>query len=137
MDGTLYRLAIGGSFYHFSRKIATKARNYSEQKLINVFDQVPSTAWVQKDGVEVEIPIDQLNIKDVVVVNTGTMIPIDGVIIREEGMVDQRALTGESQPVEREVGGRVFAVPLSLQGRFSLKSKKLAKKPLWPKLTKS
>ena len=96
-------------YYHLERKIKAKVQGKSKQMLINLFEQQPRNAWVLKNGVEIEMPLEALHVNDIVVVNTGEVIPVDGVIIKGMALIDQHALTGESQPVEKNVGDQVFA----------------------------
>jgi len=96
-------------YYHLERKIKAKVQGKSKQMLINLFEQQPRNVWVLKNDVEIEMPLDALHINDIVVVNTGEVVPVDGIITKGLAIIDQQALTGESQPVEKNVGDPVFA----------------------------
>lgn len=76
----------------------------------------PKTAVVEVSGQEQEVPIDQLNVGDVFVVRAGSNVPVDGEIIEGNGSFDESALTGESIPVDKEVGDRVSAATTSSSG---------------------
>jgi Cu2+-exporting ATPase len=82
------------------RKLLAKAREDSRRRLVNVFGKQPRTAFALINGVEVNVPIDTIQAGDTVVVRTGEMIPVDGLVIAGNAIVEQRALTGESAPVE-------------------------------------
>jgi len=111
-------------FYHVDQKVITKIRDESEQALTDVFEQQPHTVWILKNGVEIETPLEAVNCGDVVVVNTGEMIPVDGIIIQGNALIDQHALTGESQPAEKAIGDKVFASTLIVAGKVDLKVEK-------------
>ena len=101
-----------------------KAKGHSQKMLLNVFQQQPQTVWVLKDNVEVEVPLEAVSLGDIVVVNTGEVISMDGKIVNGMATIDQHALTGESQPVEKTVGDQVFAATLIVSGRICLEVEK-------------
>jgi P-type Cu+ transporter len=69
----------------------------------------PRVARVERDGTEIEVPVEQLQPGDIVVVRPGGQVPVDGEVVSGEATVDQAAITGESMPVEAERGTTVFA----------------------------
>ena len=71
---------------------------------------------------EIEIPLAAVRKQDIVVVNAGETIPVDGRVISGLASVDQHGLTGESQPAEVEVGSKVFATTLVLSGRLHIQA---------------
>ena len=111
-------LALNNWFYFLSSKFVAKTQKQSEQMFTNVFKQLPSSVWVLKEEVEIEIPLDALQVNDIVVVNTGEVVPIDGRIIQGIAMIDQQALTGESQPAEKSPGDQVFTSTVLMSGKI-------------------
>ena len=103
-----------------SRKLLIKLTDDSKDRLIDVFRQHPDTVWVSLNGLEVETPFEQIEAGQIVVVNAGEVIPVDGMITEGTSSVDQQILTGESQPVERGVGDQVFASTIVLAGRICI-----------------
>lgn len=93
-------------------------RRKSEEALTNIFKDIPNTAWILVDGVETEVAIAQIETGDLVVVQAGQVIPIDGEILRGYATVDQQMLTGEAQPAEKAPGDRVFAATSILAGKI-------------------
>jgi Cu2+-exporting ATPase len=85
--------------------------------LLNVFGKQPRFVWLYHDGTEMEIPLEQVEQGDVIVVNTGEAVPVDGTIKEGMAMIDQHALTGESQPAEKGVGDKVFASTVLVAGK--------------------
>jgi len=114
-------------FYYFGNKILAKTEGYSKNMLINVFEQQPRFVCVLKDNVEIEIPLEAVQVNNIVVVNTGEVIPVDGIIIKGLAMIDQHSLTGEFQPTEKEIGDNVFASTMVVAGNIHLKVKKTGK----------
>ncbi|MDH3604464.1 MAG: HAD-IC family P-type ATPase, partial [Candidatus Tectomicrobia bacterium] len=119
--GYFFALSLYLSLLHFSRKLVLKTRDTSRQRLFNIFGEQPRHAWLRRQGVEVEIPVETLEVGDIVVVNAGEMIPVDGSIIEGVASIDQHMLTGEAQPAESGVGDGVLAATVVLSGRISIR----------------
>jgi len=103
------------------QKLLTQTEQHSHKQLINSFSQKQQSVWVVKQNSEVEIPLDAVKKQDIVVVNAGEIIPVDGIIIEGLASVDQHSLTGESKSIEKAVGGKVYASTLVLGGRILIK----------------
>ena len=103
------------------QKLLTRTEQHSHKQLMNSFSQKQLFVWVIKEDSEVEIPLTAVKKQDVVVVNAGEIIPVDGMIIEGLASVDEQGLTGESKTIEKEVGGKVFASTLVLGGRILIK----------------
>ncbi len=124
ITGHYLAMSIGHTIFHISEKIMVKTEDHSTTSLINIFGKQPRFIWILKDNVEVRIPFEELNIEDQVVINAGEMIPVDGTITSGIASIDQRILTGESQPTEKGVGAQVFASTVVLSGRISISAEK-------------
>lgn len=114
-------MALGACMYYTGAKILLKTEDNSRKSLINIFGQQPRFVWRVVDGTEVEIPFEDLQVNDVIVVNAGETIPIDGLIVEGVASVDQHQLTGESQPAEKGPGESVFAATVVLSGRLLIR----------------
>jgi len=99
------------------RYLVRRTEDNSKKLLLGAFGKQPRYVWLLKDGIEIEMPLDRLEKGDVVVVHTGEMVPVDGIIIEGLAMIDQHALTGESTPAEKGVGDRVFASTVMVAGK--------------------
>src|SRR5438132_1406877 len=91
--------------------------------MLGAFGKQPRYCWLvpngkPRDGVEIEVPLDRLDKGDIVVVHTGEVVPVDGIIVDGLAMIDQHALTGESMPAEKGVGDRVFASTVMVAGKM-------------------
>jgi|WetSurMetagenome_2_1015567.scaffolds.fasta_scaffold16843_2 P-type Cu+ transporter len=82
----------------------------------------PRTARMDRDGAEVELPIDQLRPGDIVIVRPGEQIPADGEVLDGQATVDQAAITGESMPVEAGPGSRVYAATFARLGHLRIRA---------------
>jgi heavy metal translocating P-type ATPase len=99
------------------RFLVRRTEDNSKKLLQGVFGKQARFVWLLKDGVEIQVPLDRLQKGDVVAVNTGEVVPVDGIIVCGLAMVDQHALTGEATPAEVGVGDRVFASTIMVAGK--------------------
>ena len=86
----------------------------------------PTTARVRRDGAEVEVPVDEVKLGEIVLVKPGDKIPVDGTVLSGHSTVNQATITGESIPVEKTVGDRTFAGTLNEQGALEIRVEKIA-----------
>ena len=119
--GQLLLAAMAGLMGGFLAKLIRKAEDSSQKQLINIFSGQPSTVWLEKDGVEIEVPFDTILKDDTIIVHAGEVIPVDGTIQLGAANIDQHILTGESQPIDKKEGDQVFAATLVLAGRISIR----------------
>jgi Cu+-exporting ATPase len=93
----------------------------SSQAIKRLTALAPQTARVERDGVEQVVPIEEVQVGEMVIVRPGESIPVDGEVINGQATVNQATLTGESMPVEVSSGNRVFAVTIATLGSIRLK----------------
>lgn len=110
--------AIWGVLGNLMLNIIKRAESSSQKHLIDVFAGHPPKVWIERDGIEIEVDFAALCKDDLVVVNSGETLPVDGIIESGQAIIDQHLLTGESEPVERMPGERVYASTLLLSGRI-------------------
>jgi heavy metal translocating P-type ATPase len=123
-QGQYFAAAMAVWLFYLGRKILAKTEDHSKKMLTNIFVQQPNFVWIFKENIEIEIPLSELKVNEIVVVNTGEVVPIDGTIIKGMAMIDQHALTGESQPAEKGMGDSVFASTLLISGKIFVKVEK-------------
>jgi Cu+-exporting ATPase len=85
----------------------------------------PKTAFVLVDESEKEIPIDEVQPGDTILVKPGTRIPVDGTVLEGQSAVDESMLTGESMPVDKQPGDTVYAASLNTNGSISFRAEKI------------
>ncbi|HET6361387.1 MAG TPA: heavy metal translocating P-type ATPase [Gemmatimonadota bacterium] len=82
----------------------------------------PDTARLRRGGVEVEVPVAEVRVGDVVVVRPGERVPVDGELIEGRSAVDESMLTGESMPVEKGPGAEVIGATMNRSGSFAFRA---------------
>ncbi len=87
----------------------------------------PKNARVFRNGQEMEIPVDSVQLDDTIIVRPGEKIPVDGVVIEGSSAIDESMLTGESMPVEKKVGDNVIGASINKNGSFRFKATKVGK----------
>ena len=120
-SGYFILAAMAGLIGVFLVKIIEQTEDHFEKQLINVFSGHPPRVWIERDGVEIEVNFTHLQVGDIVIVNAGEIIPVDGQIQDGLATIDQHLLTGESQSVEKATGDRVFAATLLLSGHLRIR----------------
>ncbi|MFP8490054.1 heavy metal translocating P-type ATPase [Gracilimonas sp. Q87] len=121
---------IGGmimAFHLTGRYIETKAKGSASQAIRKLLTLGAKEASVIRDGEEVKIPVNQLNIGDVMLVRPGEKIPTDGEVLEGESSVDESIATGESMPVEKTEGDEVIGATLNTNGVLKVKATKIGK----------
>ena len=116
-----FAAAFGLTLLHHGRYMVSKARDDSAKMVAHLYREMPNTVWKIVDGSEVETPLADIQAGDLIVVTSGNVIPVDGVIEDGIAQIDQQALTGEAQPAEREAGAPVFANTIVLAGRLVIR----------------
>lgn len=85
----------------------------------------PKTAFVIQNGAETEIPVEEVEIGDIIIVKPGSKIPVDGVVIEGYTAIDESMLTGESMPVDKKAGDKVYAASLNTTGTVKFRAEKV------------
>ena len=105
--------------------LETRAKGKTGDAIRKLMDLSPKTAHVIRDGVETEIPVEEVRVGDTIVVRSGGSIPVDGTVVKGRGAVDQSALTGESVPVEKRPGDTVAAATINTEGYLEFRAEKV------------
>lgn len=116
--GTILTLITLGKF------LEARSKGKTSEAITKLMDLAPKTAIVIREGREVEIPVEEIVIGDILIVRPGQSIPADGVIVEGSTAVDQSALTGESIPVDKKEGDKVIAATVNKSGFFKFKAEK-------------
>ncbi len=109
------------------RLLEARAKGQTSEAIKKLIGLQAKTATVIRDGQETEIPIEEVQIGDAVIVRPGEKIPVDGVILEGHSSVDESMVTGESIPVEKTAGQDVIGATLNKTGSFKLKATKVGK----------
>ncbi|AEF93283.1 heavy metal translocating P-type ATPase [Desulfotomaculum nigrificans CO-1-SRB] len=101
------------------------AKGKTSEAIKKLMGLQPKTARVLRNGVEEDIPIDEVEVGDIILVRPGERIPVDGVILEGTSSVDESMLTGESLPVEKGPGSEVVGASVNKQGSFTFRATKV------------
>ncbi len=104
------------------KMLEARSKGKTTDALNSLMKLAPTAATVIRNGTEVDIPIEQLNVGDIFAVRPGENIPADGVVTEGESAVNESALTGESIPVDKSAGDRVSAATINLSGYMRCKA---------------
>ena len=107
--------------------LESRSKQKTSEAIEKLMKLMPSTATVLKDGQEVEIAIDDVEMNDIVIVKPGQSIPLDGKIIEGHSSVDEAMITGESLPVDKTVGDKVIGATMNLEGYIQVRVMKTSK----------
>lgn len=105
--------------------LEARSKAKTSDALDKLMDLAPKTAVVLRNGEEVTIPAEQVAAGDIVVIRPGEGIPVDGVVLKGHGYVDQAAITGESIPVEKNPGDTVISATINKNGSFQFQASKV------------
>ena len=98
------------------KMLEARSKGKTTNALKGLMDLSPKTAVIMRDGAEVTVPIEAVKVGDRFVVRPGDSIPVDGIVAEGESAVNESALTGESVPVEKNVGDTVSAATINTSG---------------------
>lgn len=105
--------------------LEARSKGKTSEAITKLMDLAPKTAVVEREGREIQIPIEQVAAGDVVLVKPGESIPVDGVILSGSTSVDEAAITGESIPVEKQAGDSVIAATINKAGFIRVRGTKV------------
>ncbi|MCD8189018.1 MAG: heavy metal translocating P-type ATPase, partial [Clostridiales bacterium] len=114
--GMILTLVTVGKF------LETRSKGQTGAAIEKLMDLAPKTASVLRDGVEVTLPVEEVQVGDLVVVRPGQAVPVDGQVVEGSSSVDESALTGESIPVEKFPGDKVSGATINKNGTFTLRA---------------
>lgn len=122
----------GDVFYEASAMLTTfsllghwmemAARNSTGEAIASLLKLAPDTARVVRDGQEVEVPVEEVQVGDIIVVRPGEKVPVDGVVVEGRSYVDESMITGEPVPVEKSEGDEVTGGTLNTTGAFRFRA---------------
>jgi len=109
------------------RLLEAKAKGRTSEAIKKLMGLQAKTARVVRGGEEIDIPVEEAEIGDLVVVRPGEKIPVDGVIKEGHSTVDESMLTGESMPVDKKIGDEVIGATINKTGTFKFEATKVGK----------
>lgn len=107
--------------------LEARAKGRTSDAIKKLLSLRAKTARLVRDGIELDVPADDVRVGDVVIVRPGEIIPVDGVVIEGRSSVDESMLTGESMPVEKQPGSAVVGATLNKLGVLRFEATKVGK----------
>lgn len=128
-DGAVYfeTSALVITLILLGKLLETIAKGRTSEAIRKLIGLQPRTARVVRNGHEIDIPVEQVVVGDIVIVRPGERIPVDGVIVEGASAVDESMITGESVPVDKAVGDEVIGATINKQGSFKFRATKVGK----------
>ena len=115
------------AFHLTGRFLEASAKGRASQAIRSLLELGTKTARIERDGIEIEVPVDEIRVDDVMVVRPGEKIPTDGEVVGGESSVDESMATGESMPVEKRVGDEVIGATMNTTGMLRVKATRIGK----------
>ncbi len=112
-------------FIIFGRYLEAKTRGKTSEAIRKLMGLRPKTSRILVNGVEKEVPVEEVVVSDIVIVRPGEKIPVDGIVAEGSSSVDESMLTGESIPVEKNPGDVVIGATLNKTGSFRFSATKV------------
>jgi len=111
----------------FGRMLEARAKGRTSEAIKKLIGLQPKTARVIREGREMDIPVKDVAVGDIVVVRPGEKIPVDGIVTKGRSAVDESMITGESMPVKKEDGAEVIGATINKTGSFEFRATKVGK----------
>ncbi len=129
--------AVVIAFILLGKVLEERAKSNTSSAIKKLMGLQPKTVnIIRDDGQEVEIPISQVKVGDRLLVKPGDRIPVDAEIISGSSFIDESTITGESMPVEKEKGGKVFAGTINQKGSFVIEAQKVGGETILARIIK-
>jgi Cu+-exporting ATPase len=129
LDGHVYfeTAAVIITLIRLGKFLEARAKGRTSEAIKKLMGLRAKTAHIIRDGVEAEVPADEVLVGDVVLVRPGEKIPVDGVVVEGRSAIDESMLTGESLPVEKKPGDPVIGATLNKLGLLKFEATKVGK----------
>ena len=118
----------------FGSYLEARALGKTRDALASLIKVAPTKANLIRDNKIIEVDIDEVQVGDVVVVRPGEKIPIDGIVIKGQGAVDEATITGEPMPRLKEPGDKVYSTTINTEGYLEVETKNVGEDTLFSKI---
>lgn len=109
------------------RLFESRAKGKTSEAIKKLIGLQPKTARIVRDGTEADVPVEEVEIDDVILVRPGEKVPVDGVVIEGYSSVDESMISGESIPVEKKTGDQVIGATINKTGSFKFRATKIGR----------
>jgi len=107
--------------------LEARAKGRASEAIKKLMGLSAKTARIERDGIELDLPVEQVRVDDVVIVRPGEKIPVDGIVLEGYSAIDESMITGESLPVDKVPGAQVIGATINRQGLFKFKATKVGR----------
>ena len=107
------------------KTLEARAKGKTSDAITKLMNLAPKTATVERDGQEIQVPVEDVQMGETLIVKAGESIPVDGIVLEGFSSVDESALTGESIPVEKHSGDKVIGATINKSGYFKMQATKV------------
>ena len=128
--GTILTLITVGKFFE------AKSKGKTSDAITKLINLAPKTSIVIRNGKEETIPTEEIILNDIIVIKPGTSIPVDGIVVEGSTSINQSSITGESIPVEKNVGDEVISGTINENGFIKMKATKVGNETTLSKIVK-
>jgi P-type Cu+ transporter len=125
------------AFINLGNALETKARGQTSGAIRALLGLQPRTARVVREGLEIDVPIEEVGLGETLRVRPGEKIPVDGVLTEGHSSVDESMLTGESMPVEKNIGDLIAGGTMNQTGSFLFKATRIGRDTALAQIIKS
>ncbi|BAZ07304.1 heavy metal translocating P-type ATPase [Calothrix sp. NIES-3974] len=115
-QGQFLTPALMLNLIEIGENIRDRTARSSKQQTLDLLDSLGQFAWIEQDGEKVQVPIAEVEPGNTVIVYPGEQVPVDGIIIKGQALLDEQKLTGESVPILKRQGQSVYASTLVREG---------------------
>jgi Cu+-exporting ATPase len=105
--------------------LEARAKSHTSDAIRKLMGLAPKTAVLLRDGQEVIVPAEEVAVGDLILVRPGESIPVDGIVVEGRSAVDESMLTGESLPVNKQVGSEVIGATINKNGRLVIEARRV------------
>ncbi len=144
---SLFSLLFGGQMYFdtaaviialilLGRYLEAKAKAHTSDAIKKLLGLQAKTARVVRDGEEIDVPIEDVKLGDLIRVRPGEKVPTDGIIVEGISSIDESMVTGESIPVDKSVGSQVIGATINKSGSFLFKATKVGADTMLSRIVK-
>src|SRR3989344_102941 len=115
------------TFIILGKYLEAKAKGRASEAIKKLIGLQPKTATIIRNNKEIKIPIEEVQVNDIIIIKPGEKIPVDGIVIDGHSSVDESMITGESIPVEKKTGDTVIGATINKNGLLKFKATKVGK----------
>lgn len=123
-------------FIYLGKYLETNSKLRTGEAIEKLLNLQAKTALVKRNGVEIEIPVEEVLVNDILIVKPGGKIPVDGIIIEGNSTIDESMITGESMPIDKKTNDKVIGGTINKQGAFLFKATKVGSETLLSQIIK-